>query len=143
MLFNNATRPALGVGILAVAGNEIRLMLHDFGMMLAPAAFFGSLAVGAAAILFGRRLEVPQIALTVPGIIIMVPGIAAFQTIVLLNRGQMLEALQAAAVCGFAIGAMAMGLAAARVFDRARSRIRPAPSAALCADKRTSRRRRP
>jgi uncharacterized membrane protein YjjB (DUF3815 family) len=92
--------------------------VHDFGMMLAPATFFGSLAVDAAAILLGRRLEVPQIAITVPGIIIMVPRIAAFQTIVLLNRGQMLEALQAAAVCGFAIGAMAMGLAAARVFDR-------------------------
>jgi hypothetical protein len=30
----------------------------------------------------------------------------------------MLEALQAAAVCGFAMGAMATGLAAARFFDR-------------------------
>jgi len=47
----------------------------------------------------------------------MVPGLYAFQMIVLFNRGRMLDALQAAASCGFVIGAMAMGLAVARMFS--------------------------
>jgi uncharacterized membrane protein YjjB (DUF3815 family) len=57
---------------------------------------------------------VPRIAITVPGVIVMVPGMYAFQMIVLFNRAQMLDALQASASCGFVMGAMAMGLAAAR-----------------------------
>jgi len=36
---------------------------------------------------------------------------------VLFNRGQMTEALQASASCGFVIGALAMGPAAARFFN--------------------------
>jgi hypothetical protein len=46
---------------------------------------------------------VPQIALTVPGTIIMVLA---------------LPHSRRSSFCGFAIGAMAMGLAAVRVFDR-------------------------
>jgi hypothetical protein len=38
--------------------------------------------------------------------------------IVLFNRGQMVEALQASASCGFVIGALAMGLATARFFSK-------------------------
>jgi hypothetical protein len=40
----------------------------------------------------------------------------AFQMIVLFNRGQTLDALQAAASCAFIVGALAMGLATARFF---------------------------
>jgi uncharacterized membrane protein YjjB (DUF3815 family) len=47
----------------------------------------------------------------------MVPGLYAYQMIVLFNRGQMLDALQASAACGFVIGALAMGLATARFFN--------------------------
>jgi len=102
------------VGLLAFGANELRLALHDGGMMLAPATFLAALTVGLAGSLVHRRLNEPRIAITVPGIIIMVPGLYAFQAIVLLNQGQMLDALQAASSCGFVIGAMAMGLAAAR-----------------------------
>jgi uncharacterized membrane protein YjjB (DUF3815 family) len=87
-------------------------------MILAPATFFGALAVGVAASLVQHRLNVPRIALTVPGIIVMIPGVSAFETIVFFSRGQMLDALQGGAECGFVIGAMAMGLAAARFFSR-------------------------
>ena len=48
----------------------------------------------------------------------MIPGLYAFEMIVLFNRGRVLDALQAAALFGFVIGALAMGLAAARVFNR-------------------------
>lgn len=87
-------------------------------MMMAPATFFGALAVGLIASVASPSLGVPRIALTVPGIIIMVPGVYAFEMVVFFNRGQMLEALQASASCGFVLGAMAIGLAAARVFNR-------------------------
>ena len=44
----------------------------------------------------------------------MVPGLYAFQTIVFLNQGKPMEAIGAATVCCFAIGAMAMGLIVSR-----------------------------
>ena len=114
-------RSVLAVGILAALANELRLGLHDAGMMLAPATFFGALAVGLMASLIHRRLSAPRITLTVPAIIIMVPGVFAFEMIVFFNRGQMLEALQASASCAFVLGAMAMGLAAARLARRRRA----------------------
>jgi uncharacterized membrane protein YjjP (DUF1212 family) len=118
MLFNNSARTVLTLGLLAMAANMLRLVLLDAGMTLAPAAFFGALAVGLAAVLADRRYDIPRIAVTVPAIVIMVPGVYAFEMIVAFNRGQMLDALQAAASCGFVIGALAMGLAAARFFIR-------------------------
>ena len=110
----------LAVGILSLLGNELRLALHDLGMALPPATFVGALAVGLLASLARRRLREPRIVLTVPGIIIMTPGIYAFQTIVMLNQGDMLAAIQAGAVCCFIVGAMAMGLAAARFISERR-----------------------
>jgi uncharacterized membrane protein YjjP (DUF1212 family) len=115
MVFNCPARSVLAVGILGAIANVLRLGLHDAGMMLAPATFFGALAAGLMASLIHRRLEAPRITLTVPAIIIMVPGVFAFEMIVFFNRGQMLEALQASASCAFVLGAMAMGLAAARL----------------------------
>ena len=50
----------------------------------------------------------------------MVPGLYAFQMIVVFNQGHMLDALQAAASCGFIIGAMAMSLATARFLGQVR-----------------------
>ena len=117
MLFNNPARTVFAVGLLAIGANDLRLVLHDTGMMLAPAAFFGALAVGLVALLMGQRFDIPRIAMTVPVIVIMVPGLYAFEMIVLFNRGQMLEALQASASCGFVMGALAMGLAVVRFFS--------------------------
>ena len=48
----------------------------------------------------------------------MVPGVYAFQAIAWFNRGEMLDALQAAASCGFVLGAIAMGVASVQFFDR-------------------------
>jgi len=118
ILYNSSPRTVLAVGVLALVGNEFRLALHDAGLMLPPATFLGALAVGLMASLARHRLHEPRIALTVPGIIIMVPGIYAFQTIVLFNQGQMIAAMQAAVLGGFVVGAMAMGLAAARFLSQ-------------------------
>jgi uncharacterized membrane protein YjjB (DUF3815 family) len=114
ILYNSSLRTVLTVGVLSLAGNDLRLVLHDLGLALPPATFLGALAVGLLASLARAALREPRITLTVPGIIIMTPGIYAFQTIVMLNQGDMLAAVQAGAVCFFIVGAMAMGLAAAR-----------------------------
>lgn len=117
MLFNSSLRAVLAAGLLALGANGLRLALNDMGMMLAPAAFFTALAIGLVAMVVDQRFNVPRIAMIVAPIIIMVPGIYAFEMIVLFNRGQMLDALQASASCGFVIGALAMGLATARFFS--------------------------
>jgi uncharacterized membrane protein YjjP (DUF1212 family) len=118
MLFNTPAGAVLMAGLLALVANNLRLLLNDMGMMLAPAAFFAALLIGLVALAVDERFGVPRLAMTVAPIVIMIPGVYVFEMIVLFNRGQMLEALQASAVCGFAIGALAMGLATARFFSR-------------------------
>ncbi len=117
ILFNSSPRTVLAVGFLALGANGLRLILNDMGMMLAPATFFSALAIGLVALVADQRFHVPRMAMTVAPIVIMMPGIYAFEMIVLFNRGQMLDALQASASCGFVIGALAMGLATARFFS--------------------------
>jgi uncharacterized membrane protein YjjB (DUF3815 family) len=114
VLYNSTPRTVLAVGCLALVGNELRLALHDLGMALPPATFLGALIVGLLASFASAWLDVPRIVLTVPGIIIMVPGTYAFETVVLFNQGDVLAALQAATLGAFVVGAMALGLAAAR-----------------------------
>jgi uncharacterized membrane protein YjjB (DUF3815 family) len=122
MLFNSSARTAVAAGLLALCANGLRLALVDMGIMLAPAAFLAALAIGLVAVLADRLYDVPRAAMTVAPIVIMMPGVYAFEMIVLFNRGQMVEALQASASCGFVIGALAMGLATARFFsDRVES----------------------
>jgi uncharacterized membrane protein YjjB (DUF3815 family) len=117
MLFNNLPRTVLAAGLLALGANDLRLILTDMGMMVAPAAFFAALLIGLVAMVMDHRFNVPPLAMTVAPIVIMMPGLYAFEMIVLFNRGQMLEALQASASCFFVIGALAMGLAVARFFS--------------------------
>ena len=118
MLFNSSPRTVLAVGLLAVGANGLRLALNDLGVTLAPAAFFAALLIGLVAVIVERRFNVPRMAMAVAPIVIMMPGIYAYEMIVLFNRGPMLDALQASAICGFVIGALAMGLATARFFVR-------------------------
>jgi uncharacterized membrane protein YjjB (DUF3815 family) len=114
MVFNSPPRIALAAGLVALGANELRLILIDTGMMLAPAAFFATLLIGLVALMAARRFDVPPMAVTVAPTVIMIPGLYAFEMIVLFNRGQVLEALQAFAACFFIVGALAMGLAVAR-----------------------------
>jgi len=118
MVFNTPLRAVLMAGLLALVANGLRLALNDMGMMLAPAAFFAALLIGLVALGVDERFNVPRLAMTVAPIIIMIPGVYVFEMIVLFNRGQMQQALQASAVCGFAIGGLAMGLTTARFFIR-------------------------
>jgi uncharacterized membrane protein YjjB (DUF3815 family) len=117
ILFNSSPRTALAAGLLAIGANSLRLILIDVGVMPAPAAFFAALSIGFVALLTERRLDVPPVAVTVGPVVIMIPGILAFETIVFFNHGRMLDALQAFASCSFIIGALAIGLAVARVLS--------------------------
>jgi uncharacterized membrane protein YjjP (DUF1212 family) len=113
--FNTPPRIVIGAGLLAMAANSFRLALLDMGLLPAPAAFCSALIIGLVALIVDRRFEVPRMAMTVAPIVIMIPGLYAFETIALFNDGQTLEALQSATLCSFVIGALAMGLAAARI----------------------------
>ncbi|HEY2528435.1 MAG TPA: threonine/serine exporter family protein [Xanthobacteraceae bacterium] len=118
MLFNSPLRIAFATGVVAVLANDLRLLLIDFGITLAAAAFIAALAIGLMALLAEYRFKVPLLATTAGATVIMVPGVYAFKMIMLFNRNEMLDGLQAAAVCGFVVGALAMGLATARLFAR-------------------------
>jgi uncharacterized membrane protein YjjP (DUF1212 family) len=116
MAFNTPMRIAMAAGLLALVANSVRLALVDMGIMLAPAAFCAALVIGLVAILADHRFNVPPMATTVAPIVIMMPGVYVFEAIVLFNHGRMVEALQASASCWFVVGALAMGLATARIF---------------------------
>lgn len=74
-------------------------------------------ATGLVTLLADERFNVPHVAMTVALIVIMVPGIYAFQMVVSLNHGQMLDALQASATFWFVVVALAVGLATALFFS--------------------------
>lgn len=115
MLFNSPPRIVLAAGLVALCANELRLALHDAGVTLATAAFFGTLTVGLLATFLEWRLSMSRVAVIVAPTVIMVPGVYAFEVIVFLQQGKMLDALQAVTSCGFIIGALAMGLAVVRL----------------------------
>jgi uncharacterized membrane protein YjjB (DUF3815 family) len=93
--------------------------LHDWAMSLAPATFLGAFAVGLLATAVKRVVHEPRIAVTVPGIIIMVPGTLAFEAIIHFEEGDVAGAMANVLPASFILGAMALGLAAARlVTDR-------------------------
>ena len=118
ILYNGTWRNVLYVGVIAIIGNVIRLSLFDTGLRLPLATFIGALAVGLSASFIGRWIKEARVALTVPGVIIMVPGVYLFETLVYLNRGEILKGLAAGALVGFVVGAIAFGLAAARFISQ-------------------------
>src|SRR5262249_57788161 len=73
MLFNSPPRAVIAAGLVAIVANELRLGLIDAGMMLAPAAFFGALAIGIMALVLRRRLELPRAAPLVAPMLLLIP----------------------------------------------------------------------
>jgi uncharacterized membrane protein YjjB (DUF3815 family) len=120
ILYNSTWRTVWAVGLLALVGNEIKFGLNDAGMALASATFIGALMVGLMSTAARRFVHEPRIALSVPGIVIMVPGTSAYQALIHFEQGDISGALANAVPGGFVVGAMAIGLAAARLLtDRA------------------------
>jgi uncharacterized membrane protein YjjP (DUF1212 family) len=120
ILYNSTWPTVVLVGLLALVGNNLRFGLHHWGMSLAPATFLGAFTVGLLATTVRQVVHEPRIAITVPGIIIMVPGTLAYEAIIHFEKGDVAGAMANALPAGFILGAMAIGLAAARlVSDRA------------------------
>ena len=113
--FNSPKQAVLAAGLLALAANDMRLALVDAGMMLAPAALLGAFMIGVLALILNRQVNITPLATTVAPIVIMIPGVYAFQMVALFNQGRALEALQSGALLGFVVGALAIGLATARL----------------------------
>ena len=118
ILYNGTWRNVLYVGIIALIGNELRLLLHDRGVSLPLATFLGALAVGLTASVAGRWTREARVALTVPAVVMMVPGLHALQTLVYFDRGEILQGLSAGVLVGFVVGSIAFGLAAARFISQ-------------------------
>jgi len=114
ILYNGTWRNVLHVGVIAVIGNELHLLLHNGGMPLPLATFLGALAVGLSASIAGRWIKDARVALTVPAVVMMVPGLSALETLVYFDRGEILKGLSAGVLVGFVVGSIAFGLAAAR-----------------------------
>ena len=117
ILYNGTWRNVLFVGVLALIGNELRLLLHGFGVTLPSAAFLGAFAVGLTASLVGRWIKEARMALTVPAAVMMVPGVYAFETLFYFYRGEILKGVSAGLLVGFVVGSIAFGLAAARLIS--------------------------
>jgi len=118
ILYNGTYRNVLYVGMIALIGNEVRLLLHDAGVALSLATFLGALTVGLSASLVGRWIKEARVALTVPAAVMMVPGLYALETLVYFDRGEILKGLSAGVSVGFVVGSIAFGLAAARFFSQ-------------------------
>jgi uncharacterized membrane protein YjjP (DUF1212 family) len=116
--FNGPRQAVFAAGIVALAANDIRLVLVDAEMMFAPAALLAALLIGVLALVLDRHLNIPPMATIVAPIVIMIPGLYAFQMFAFFNGGRVIEALQASALLSFVVGALAIGLAAARLLVR-------------------------
>lgn len=120
LLYNSPWRVALMVGLITLVSNVLRLSLHDAGLLLASATLIGAFVAGLLASLSAPLANQPRMVLSVPSIIIMVPGSYAFRATVLFGQGDVQAGLQAAVVVAFVVGAMALGLAAARFVSERR-----------------------
>jgi uncharacterized membrane protein YjjP (DUF1212 family) len=118
ILYNGTWRNVLYVGVIALIGNEGRLLLHDRGVQLPLATFLGALTVGLTASVAGRWINEARVALTVPAVVMMVPGLYALETLVYFDRGEILQGLSAGVLVGFVVGSIAFGLAAARFISQ-------------------------
>jgi uncharacterized membrane protein YjjP (DUF1212 family) len=118
ILYNGTWRNVLYVGVIALIGNEVRLLLYDSGLPLPLATFLGALAVGLTASIAGRWIKEARVALTVPAAVMMVPGLYALETLVYFDRGEILQGLSAGVLVGFVVGSIAFGLAAARFISQ-------------------------
>ena len=118
ILYNGTWRNVLHVGVIAVIGNELHLLLYKSGVPLPLATFLGALAVGLTASIAGRWIREARVALTVPAVVMMVPGLYALETLVYFDRGEILQGLSVGVLVGFVVGSIAFGLAAARFISQ-------------------------
>lgn len=80
IMFNSTPKMAAIAGCIGAIANTLRLELTDLtGIPAGAAAFLGALVAGLLASIVKRKIQYPQISITVPSIIIMVPGLYMYR----------------------------------------------------------------
>lgn len=80
IMFNSTPRMASIAGCIGAIANTLRLELTDLtGIPAGAAAFLGALVAGLLASIVKRKIQYPQISITVPSIVIMVPGLYMYR----------------------------------------------------------------
>ncbi len=80
IMFNSTPKMAATAGCIGAIANTLRLELTDLtGIPAGAAAFLGALVAGLLASIVKRKIQYPQISITVPSIVIMVPGLYMYR----------------------------------------------------------------
>lgn len=80
IMFNSKPKMAAIAGCIGAIANTLRLELTDLtGIPAGAAAFLGALVAGLLASIVKRKIQYPQISITVPSIVIMVPGLYMYR----------------------------------------------------------------
>lgn len=80
IMFNSTPKMAAIAGCIGAIANTLRLELTDLtGIPAGAAAFLGALVAGLLASIVKRKIQYPQISITVPSIVIMVPGLYMYR----------------------------------------------------------------
>lgn len=80
IMFNSTPKMAATAGCIGAIANTLRLELTDLtGIPAGAAAFLGALVAGLLASIVKRKIQYPQISITVPPIVIMVPGLYMYR----------------------------------------------------------------
>lgn len=80
IMFNSTPKMAAIAGYIGAIANTLRLELTDLtGIPAGAAAFLGALVAGLLASIVKRKIQYPQISITVPSIVIMVPGLYMYR----------------------------------------------------------------
>lgn len=80
IMFNSTPKMAAIAGCIGAIANTLRLELTDLtGIPAGAAAFLGALVAGLLSSIVKRKIQYPQISITVPSIVIMVPGLYMYR----------------------------------------------------------------
>ena len=80
IMFNSTPKMAAIAGCIGAIANTLRLELTGLtGIPAGAAAFLGALVAGLLASIVKRKIQYPQISITVPSIVIMVPGLYMYR----------------------------------------------------------------
>lgn len=80
IMFNSTPKMAATAGFIGAIANTLRLELVDLtGIPSGAAAFLGALVAGLLASIVKKKIQYPQISITVPSIVIMVPGLYMYR----------------------------------------------------------------
>lgn len=116
MLFQANPAACALAGLNAALINPVRLYAQDAGVMPAFACLIAALAAGLFAHALSLRTRHSRVSLSVPSVVVMIPGTAIMRATRDLVDGNTVAALSSWVQVLLAIGAIGVGLAAARMF---------------------------